>query len=100
MAVCAARHAVPAVMLDAGQHLMYVASGAKLLDQLDWIKSMTNVTGVVHVLVQIPLAMEAQELMDHWYSFYEWSIGCVGVLKDCLVRTVVRTLHAHLLRLT
>src|SRR5947199_2411429 len=29
----------------------HVASGAKLLDQLDWIKSMTNVTGVVHVLV-------------------------------------------------
>ena len=30
---------------------MHVASGAKLLDQLDWIKSMTNMTGVVHVLV-------------------------------------------------
>ena len=30
---------------------MKVASGAKLLDQLDWIKSMTNMTNVVHVLV-------------------------------------------------
>jgi hypothetical protein len=46
-----ARHGVRAVILDEGQHLMNVASGAKLLDQLDWIKSMTNVTGVVHVLV-------------------------------------------------
>ena len=142
-----ARHGVRAVMLDEGQHLMHVASGAKLLDQLDWIKSMTNVTGVVHVLVgtydlldfrnlngqaarrgydlhfpryriqheadrqafqgafhslllQIPLAMDAQELMDHWYYCYERSIGCVGVLKDWLVRTVASTLHAHLPTLT
>src|SRR5262249_15730457 len=35
------RHGVRAVILDEGQHLMRVASGAKLLDQLDWIKSMT-----------------------------------------------------------
>ena len=109
-----ARHGVRAVILDEGQHLMHVASGAKLLDQLDWIKSMTNVTGVVHVLVgtydlldfrnlngpaarrghdihfpryrlqheadrqafqgvlhsllgQIPLAMDTQDLMNHWY---------------------------------
>jgi hypothetical protein len=27
------------------------ASGGKLLDQLDWIKSMTNVTGVLHILI-------------------------------------------------
>jgi len=142
-----ARHGVRAVILDEGQHRMHVASGAKLLDQLDWIKSMTNVTGVVHVLVgtydlldfrnlngpaarrghdihfpryrlqheadrqafqgvlhsllgQIPLAMDTQDLMNHWYYFYERSIGCVGVLKDWLVRTVASTLHAHLPTLT
>jgi DNA polymerase III delta prime subunit len=137
-----ARHGVRAVILDEGQHLMQVTSGAKLLDQLDWIKSMTNVTGVVHVLVgtydlldfrnlngqaarrgydlhfpryrlqsdadrqafqgalhslllQIPLALELQDLMNHWHYFYERSIGCVGVLKDWLVRTVASTLRVQ-----
>jgi hypothetical protein len=142
-----ARRGVRAVIMDEGQHLMNVASGAKLLDQLDWIKSMTNMTGVVHVLVgtydlldfrnlngqaarrghdihfpryriqheadrqafqgalhslllQIPLAMDLQEIMNHWYYFYERSIGCVGVLKDWLVRTVASTLHLRAQTLT
>jgi len=137
-----ARRGVRAVIMDEGQHLMHVASGAKLLDQLDWIKSMTNMTGVLHVLVgtydlldfrnlngqsarrghdlhfpryriqheadrqafqgalhslllQIPLALDQQELMNHWHYFYERSIGCVGVLKDWLVRTVATTLHTR-----
>jgi hypothetical protein len=45
---------VQAVILDEAQHLMKVGSGrgaGKLLDQLDWIKSMTNVTGVLHILI-------------------------------------------------
>jgi len=46
-----AQRGVHAVIVDEGQHLVKVSSGAKLLDQLDWIKSMTNMTGVVHVLV-------------------------------------------------
>lgn len=142
-----ARRGVRAVMIDEGQHLMHVASSAKLLDQLDWIKSMTNMTGVVHVLVgtydlldfrnlngqsarrghdlhfpryripsdadrqafqgalpsllrQIPLAMDLQDLMNHWAYFYERSIGCVGVLKDWLVRTVASTLQARAQTLT
>jgi hypothetical protein len=117
------------------------------VDQLDWIKSMSNMTGVVHVLVgtydlldfrnlngqsarrghdihfpryriqsdadrqafqgalhslllQIPLGMDLQELMNHWHYFYERSIGCVGVLKDWLVRTVASTLHARAQTLT
>jgi AAA domain len=37
------RHGVRAVILDEAQHLMKVGTGDKLLDQLDWIKSMTNV---------------------------------------------------------
>ena len=119
---------------------MQVASGAKLLDQLDWIKSMTNMTGVVHVLVGTydllnfrnlsgqaarrgydlhfpryqfqhdadrkafqgvllqllhhqPLQADVQALLNHWYYFYERSIGCVGVLKDWLVRAVAAALH-------
>src|SRR6266576_5937876 len=135
------RRGVRAVIVDEAQHLMKVASGAKLLDQLDWIKSMTNVTNVVHVLVgtydlldfrnlngqaarrghdlhfpryqfqhkadrkafqgarhallqQTPLDMDLQDLMNHWYYFYERSIGCIGVLKDWLVRTVSDALHS------
>ncbi|MFL5700938.1 MAG: ATP-binding protein [Ktedonobacteraceae bacterium] len=141
------RREVRAVIVDEAQHLMKVASGAKLLDQLDWIKSMTNMTNVVHVLVgtydlldfrnlngqaarrghdlhfpryqfqheadrkafqgalhallqQIPLDMDIQDLMNHWYYFYERSIGCVGVLKDWLVRTVASSLRASTRTLT
>ncbi len=141
------RRGVRAVIVDEAQHLMKVASGAKLLDQLDWIKSMTNVTNVVHVLVgtydlldfrnlngqaarrghdlhfpryqfqhkadrkafqgalhallqQIPLDMDIQDLMNHWYYFYERSIGCVGVLKDWLVRAVASSLRASTRTLT
>ncbi len=49
-----AKRGVRAVILDEAQHLMKIGSGAsggKLLDQLDWIKSMTNVTGVLHILI-------------------------------------------------
>jgi hypothetical protein len=134
------RRGVRAVVIDEAQHLMQVASGAKLLDQLDWIKSMTNMTGVVHVLVgtydllnfrnlsgQVarrghdihfpryqfqheadrkafqgallqllhhqPLQADLQALLNHWYYFYERSIGCVGVLKDWLVRVVAAALR-------
>jgi hypothetical protein len=31
--------------------------------------------------------------MQEWVYFYERSIGCVGVLKDWLIRTVATTLH-------
>jgi hypothetical protein len=137
------RRGVRAVILDEAQHLMKVGSGAsggKLLDQLDWIKSMTNVTGVLHILLgtydllnfrdlsgqasrrgldlhfprylfqheqdrdcfqgvllallkQVPLSTDIPALMQHWFYFYERSIGCVGVLKDWLIRAVAAALH-------
>jgi AAA domain len=136
-----ARHGVRAIIIDEAQHLMKVAGGAKLLDQLEWLKSMNNTMGVVHVLVgtydlldlrnlssqaarrghdihfpryqfqqeadqiafqrtlrglleHVPLQMDLQDLMNHWYYFYERSIGCIGVLKDWLVRTLSDTLHS------
>lgn len=49
-----ARRGVRAVILDEAQHLLKLGSGSsggKLLDQLDWLKSMTNVTGVLHILI-------------------------------------------------
>ncbi len=134
-------HSVRAIIFDEAQHLMKVAGGAKLLDQLEWLKSMSNTMGVVHVLVgtydlldlrnlssqaarrghdihfpryqfqqeadqiafqrtlrglleHIPLHMDPQDLMNHWYYFYERSIGCIGVLKDWLVRTLSDALHS------
>ncbi len=136
------RRGVRAVILDEAQHLMKIGTGSnagKLLDQLDWIKSMTNITGVLHILIgtyellelrnlsgqasrrgldihfprylyqneqdrsdfqstllallkQVPLNVELPELMQHWLYFYEHSIGCVGVLKDWLIRTVAAAL--------
>ena len=138
-----AKRGVRAVILDEAQHLMKVGSGAsggKLLDQLDWIKSMTNVTGVLHILIgtyellnfrnlsgqasrrgldlhfprylfqderdrqdfqgvllallkQVPLTTDVPALMQQWCFFYERSIGCVGVLKDWLIRAVAATIH-------
>ena len=138
-----AERGVRAVILDEAQHLMKVGTGrgaGNLLDQLDWIKSMTNVTGVLHILIgtyellnfqnlsgqasrrgleihfprylfqhqqerldfqgvllallkQVPLKTDIPTLMQQWFYFYERSIGCVGVLKDWLIRTVAATLH-------
>lgn len=116
-----------------------LASGIKLIDQLDWLKSMTNTTGVLHVLVgtyellamrklngqtarrglelhfpryhyqhqpdqeafqralvtllgQVPLETDIEALVQYWPYFYERSIGCIGVLKDWLVRAVAASL--------
>jgi AAA domain len=133
------RRGVQAVLLDEAQHLLKVSSGVRLIDQLDWLKSMTNVTGVVHILIgtyellalrnlngqtarrgleihfpryqfqhepdqrtfqgmlltllqQVPLEVDREMLLQQWPYFYERSIGCVGVLKDWLVRAVAATL--------
>jgi DNA polymerase III delta prime subunit len=138
-----AKRGVRAVILDEAQHLMKIGSGAsggKLLDQLDWIKSMTNVTGVLHILIgtyellnfrnlsgqasrrgldlhfprylfqheqdrqdfqgvllallkQVPLTTDLPALMQHWFYFYERSIGCIGVLKDWLIRAVAAAIR-------
>jgi hypothetical protein len=40
-----------AVLIDEAQHLKRIASGRRLLDQLDTLKSLASLTGVVHVLL-------------------------------------------------
>lgn len=138
-----------AVMIDEAQHLAKIASGRRLLDQLDVIKSIANRTQTVHVLYgtydlltfrnlngqlsrrsidlhfsryraefaddrkpfigvlrsfaqQLPLA-ETPDLVKDWEFLYERSIGCVGVLKQWLVRAlsvVLRKGEATLSRCT
>jgi energy-coupling factor transporter ATP-binding protein EcfA2 len=135
-----------AVLIDEAQHLAKMASGRRLLDQLDVIKSMANRTQTVHVLFgtydllafrnlsgqlsrrsidvhfrryqaesaddrrmflnvvrsfeqQIPFA-EPLNLDKHWEYLYERSIGCVGVLKEWLVKAVSAVLRQGGDRLT
>src|SRR5215475_12604703 len=131
---------VRAVILDEAQHLMQGGQTATALDQLDWIKSMTNVTGVLHILLgtyslvhfcnlngqtarrglevhfpryhfraesdcqafrnvlltllaQVPLTVDQAALLQHWPYFYARSLGCVGVLKEWLVRATALALR-------
>jgi hypothetical protein len=43
-------HQLTALMIDEAQHLLMVAGGKQMLHQMNWIKSIANVTGVVHIL--------------------------------------------------
>jgi energy-coupling factor transporter ATP-binding protein EcfA2 len=123
-----------AVMIDEAQHLSKMASGRRLLDQLDVVKSLANQTRIVHVLFgtydllsfrnlngqlsrrsmdvhfpryradspserqvfvnvlgsfahHMPLP-EQPDLAAEWELLYERSIGCVGILKQWLTRTL------------
>ena len=135
------RRGMRTIILDEAQHLLKLASGVKMIDQLDWLKSMTNTTGALHILTgtyellplrnlngqaarrgleihfpryqfqhepdqqafqrtlltllqQIPLKVEIKPLVDQWSYFYERCIGCIGVLKDWLVRALAASLAA------
>lgn len=131
---------VRAVILDEAQHLMAAGRATTPLEQLDWIKSMTNVTGVLHILLgtysllhfcnlngqtarrglemhfpryqlhadadcqafrnvllslltQVPLTVDREPLLQQWRYFYVRSLGCVGVLKEWLVRATALALR-------
>ncbi len=126
---------VKAVVIDEAQHLMRVEAPQKPVDQLDWLKSITNRTNVLHVLVgnydlydfrnlsgqaarrgrdvyfpryhleikteceefagalrylleRVPLPCDVESLLSQWHWFAEWSIGCIGILRDWVVDTV------------
>jgi hypothetical protein len=121
-----------AVLIDEAQHLFSPASGRKLEDQLNVVKSLANRSHTVHVLCgtyellrirnlsgqlsrrsidihfprydatkgsdrrnfikvletfaeRMPLA-ERPDFAQFWEYFYEHSIGCIGILKDWLVK--------------
>jgi energy-coupling factor transporter ATP-binding protein EcfA2 len=125
-----------AVFVDEAQHLSRVASGRRLSDQLNVIKSIANRTAAVHVLIgtyellpfrnlsgqlsrrsidvhfpryksedradtetfknilltfQENLPIASDDLLEHWDFMYERSIGCVGMLKNWLLRALADT---------
>ena len=129
----------PVVFVDEAQHLARIASGRRLCDQLDVIKSIANRTETVHVLLgtyellafrnlsaqlsrrsmdlhferyradspedrqifrnvlltfqkQLPFATAETDLIGAWEFLYERSVGCVGILKEWLVRACVRAI--------
>jgi hypothetical protein len=129
----------PVVFVDEAQHLARIASGRRLSDQLDVIKSIANRTQTVHVLLgtyellafrnlsaqlsrrsmdlhfqryradsvadrqvfqsvlltfqkQLPFPETKTDLMAIWEFLYERSVGCVGILKEWLMRACVRSI--------
>jgi len=69
-----------AVMIDEAQHLAKIASGRRLLDQLDFAR-------------QLPLPA-LPDLASDWQFLYERSLGCVGVLKQWLARSLSAALRS------
>jgi energy-coupling factor transporter ATP-binding protein EcfA2 len=139
--------ALRTVILDEAQHLIQSGDDKQPKDQLNWIKSMTTETGVLHVLIgtydllpfcnldgqmarrgsefhfaryhmedendcqafrnaflsllkQIPLNVDHDSLMQRWWYFFEGSIGCIGILKQWLVRALYRALREESAELT
>ncbi len=45
------------------------------------------------LLKQIPLEVDHDTLMQRWWYFFEGSIGCIGILKQWLVRALYRALR-------
>ena len=132
---------VQAVCIDEAQHLMHADATQKPSIQLDWLKSLTNRTNLLYILIgnfslydfchlngqvarrmrdehfpryhldrqrecedfigalkllleQVPLRVDIPEILTHWQWFGEWSIGCVGILSDWVVETVVTLCRA------
>jgi hypothetical protein len=137
----------PVVFVDEAQHLARIASGRRLSDQLDVIKSIANRTETVHVLLgtyellafrnlsaqlsrrsmdlhfqryradsaedpqvfrnvlltfqrQLPFTEAETDLMAIWEFLYERSVGCVGILKEWLMRACVRAIKHGTVRLS
>ncbi len=129
----------PVVFVNEAQHLARIASGRRLSDQLDVIKSIANRTETVHVLLgtyellafrnlsaqlsrrsmdlhfqryraesaedrqifqsvlltfqkQLPFTEAQTDLVARWEFLYERSVGCVGILKEWLMRACVRAI--------
>lgn len=130
-----------AFIVDEAQHFQKMASGDRLLDQMDSLKSLAGLTRAVHVLVgtydlleltklnaqlsrrclkihfpryradneddfkefkkllrtfqkYLPLS-EEPDLGTHADYFYDQCLGCIGMLKSWLYRTLAAALELH-----
>jgi len=52
------------------------------------------------LLKQIPLGVDHDRLMQRWWYFFEGSLGCIGILKQWLVRALYRALREESAELT
>ena len=58
-------------------------------------------SALVSLLEQVPLRCDVETLVgSYWVYFYEGCIGCIGVLKDWLMRAVSAALDADQNRLS
>ena len=56
---------------------------------------------LLELLRRVPLACSAEHwVTDHWLYFYECSVGCIGILKDWLLRAVSAALDDGASRLS
>src|SRR5258707_10113690 len=132
---------------EENRNIIYCIILANIQDQLNWIKSMTTETGVLHILIgtydllpfcnldgqmarrgsefhfaryhienetdcqaflnafssllkQIPLEVDHDGLLQRWWYFFEGSLGCIGILKQWLVRALYRALREESAELT
>ncbi|MGK7956011.1 MAG: AAA family ATPase [Crocosphaera sp.] len=123
-----------AFTVDEAQHLLMIAGGHQMLQQMNWIKSIANLTGTVHILFgtyellncatlngqvgrrsedihlspyqaddsedvaefirvintlqrHLPL-QEEPDFEKHYEYLFEGSVGCVGILKNWLTRSL------------
>ncbi len=52
------------------------------------------------LLKQIPLEVDHDPLLQRWWYFFEGSLGCIGILKQWLVRALYRALREESAELT
>ena len=123
-----------AFTVDEAQHLLMMAGGHQMLQQMNWIKSIANLTGTVHILFgtyellncatlngqvgrrsedihlspyqaddpedvaefirvintlqrHLPL-QEEPDFEKHYEYLFQGSVGCVGILKNWLTRSL------------
>lgn len=58
-------------------------------------------TALLELLRRVPLVCPAERwVTDHWLYFYECSVGCIGLLKDWLLRAVSAALDDGASRLS
>jgi hypothetical protein len=56
---------------------------------------------LLELLRRVPLECSAERwVSDHWLYFYECSVGCIGILKDWLLRATSQALDDGLSRLS